>query len=187
MPLKTPHFLASRVKHKSLKVRELDSELLVSAEELHMLLEPSPSPETTHAPGWGFKYRNIFLLLCTLWFLLKLLLFPEANYQVLTSTLATELFLPYLQKRGWLHLFWLLIYSWSYAKDWHFQKIALVCFASEVTIFCMDVLVVYSYWSGPFEPLLTFFVLLRLAFIGCLMVNALYAHKAPRLPRALWR
>ena len=160
---------------------------LVSADELHMLLAPSPRLETAFAAGCGFKYRNIFLLMCTLWFLLRLLFFPEAVQQLLHLSPSTETTLPYLQKRGYLYLFWLLLYGWSYAKDWYFERVALVCFASEVTIFAVDYLTFASDGVSPMSPLLTFSVLLRCAFIACLLVNALYAHQAPAAPRRLWR
>lgn len=160
---------------------------LVSADELHMLLAPSPVLVTACAIGRGFKYRNIFLLLCTLCFLIRLMFFPEAVQQVLNFSPSPETALPYLQKRGYLYLFWLLLYGWSYAKDWYFERVALVCFASEVTIFGVDYLTFASDGVSPMSPLLTFFVLLRCAFIACLLVNALYAHQAPAAPRTPWR
>ncbi len=159
---------------------------LVNAEELRMLLAPGLGLYKASAPGNGFKYRNIFLLLCTLWFLGRLMFFPEAVYQVLTFPPNMETFSAYLQKRGWLYLFWLLVYGCSYAKAWHFERVALVCLASEVTMFGMDYLTVFGYIDGPMSPLLTFFVLLRLMFIACLLMNALYAHQAPPAPRSWW-
>ena len=160
---------------------------LVSADELHMLMAPCVGLETVHAQGSSFKYRNIFLLLCTLLFLIWFLLFPEALYQVLTLTLNVETFSPYLQKRGWLYVFWLMIYSWSYARGWYFERVALMCFVSEMTIFVMDFLTVFTHFEGPMSPLLTFFILLRCALVTCLLMNAVCAYKAPSLPRTLWR
>ncbi|MDO9280013.1 MAG: hypothetical protein Q7U05_15775 [Polaromonas sp.] len=158
---------------------------LISSAELHMLLSPPLSLYGSSAIARGFKYRNIFLLACVLWFVACLLLFPEVVYQVLNFTPTAETFEPYLQKRGWLYVFWMFLYSWSYVKDWHFERVALVCLASEVTIFCMDYLTVFSYIAEPMSPTLTLFVLLRLAFITCLLVNAMNAHQAPPGPRSL--
>lgn len=158
---------------------------LVSAEEMHMLLTPGLGFYKASTPGRGFKYRNIFLLLCTLWFLSGLMFFPEVVYQFLTFPPSEEKFLSYLQNRGWLYLFWLLLYAWSYAKAWYFERVALVCFSSEVTMFAMDYLAVFSDIAGPMSPLMTFFFLLRLTFISCLLINALYAHDAPPAPQSL--
>ena len=160
---------------------------LVSADELHMLMAPCVGLKTVHAQGSSFKYRNFFLSLCTLWFLIWFLLFPEVLYQLLTLTLNAETFSPYLEKRGWLYVFWLMIYGWSYARDWYFERVALMCFVSEMTIFVMDFLTVFTYFEGPMPPLLTFFVLLRCALVTCLLMNAVYAYKAPSPPRTLWR
>jgi len=187
MPLKNNKLWVLPPVEQDVKVVALGSGPLVSADELHMLLAPSLGLYKAGALGSGFKYRNIFLLLCCLWFLARLIFFPEAVYQVLTFPPTIETFLPYLQKRGWLYLFWLLIYGWSYAKDWYFERVALVCFVSEVTMFVMDYLTVFSYIAGPMSPMLTFFVLLRFAFIACLLLNAAYAHQAPPAPRSLWR
>lgn len=158
---------------------------LVSAEEMHMLLTPRRGGYKASTPGRGFKYRNIFLLLFTLWFLSGLMFFPEVVYQFLTFSPREEKFLYYLQNRGWLHLFWLLLYAWSYAKGWYFERVALVCFSSEMTIFAMDCQSVFSDIAGPVSPLMTFFFLLRLTFISCLLINALYAHDAPPAPQSL--
>lgn len=160
---------------------------LVSADELHMLLAPSLGLDKAFAVGHGFHYRNIFLLVCTLWFLLSLMFFPQAVQQLLHLSSSAETTLPYLQKRGYLYLFWLLLYGWSFAKDWYFERVALVCFASEVTIFAVDYLTFASDGVSPMSPLLTFTVLLRCGFVACLLVNALYAHQAPAAPRRLWR
>jgi len=164
-----------------------DSGPLVSSAELNMLLAPSLGSYTPSRAGRGFRYRNIFLMLCALWFIGMLLFSPEVVYQVLTFPPALETVEPYLQKRGWLYGFWLFFYGWSYAKDWHFERVALVCFASEVTILWMDYLAMVSYIAEPISPLLIIFVLLRLSFITCLLVNALYAHQAPPAPRSFFK
>jgi len=160
---------------------------LVSAEEMHMLLTPGLGFFKASTPGRGFQYRTIFLLVCTLWYLMGLIVFPEAVQQLLPLSPSAETAWPYLQKRGYLYLFWLLLYGWSYAKDWYFERIALVCFASEATIFAIDCLTFASDDVNRMSPLLTLSVLLRCAFIACLLVNALYAHQAPAAPRTLWR
>lgn len=172
---------------KSAKIARLNSEPLVSAEELNMLLEALPTRQTSYTPSSGFKYRNLFLVLCTLWFSLRLILFPEAVNQFLSFSSTEETVLPYLQERGWLYLLWLLIYCWSYAKDWYFERVALACFVSELTIFGLDYLSVFIGTEGHMSPMLTLFVSLRFAFIVCLLINALYAHQAPPAPRSLWR
>jgi hypothetical protein len=159
---------------------------LVGPDELNMLLAPGVGLFKASAAGSGFKYRNIFLLLCCFWFLGRLLFFPEAVSEVLTFSPSFEFFSVYLQKRGWLYLFWLVLYSWSYARAWHFERVALVCFASEVTMLVIDYLTVFSYVASPMSPELTFFVLLRLAFMTCLLMNAIHAHRAPPAPRTLW-
>jgi hypothetical protein len=160
---------------------------LVSADELHMLMAPCVGLKTVHAQCGSFKYRNIFLLLCTLWFLIWFLLFPEAVYQVLTLPLNAETFSPYLQKRGWLYIFWLMIYGWSYARDWYFERVALVCFVSEMTILVMDYLTVFTHLEGAMSPLLIFSILLRCALVICLLMNSVYAFNAPSAPSKLWR
>lgn len=172
---------------KIAKFATLNSEPLVSAEELHMLLEALPTRKTSYVPGSGFKYRNLFLMVCTLWFSLRLIFFPEAVHQVLSFSSTKETVLPYLQERGLLYLLWLLIYCWSYAKDWYFERVALACFASELTIFGLDYLSVFTDTEEHMSPMLTLFLSLRFAFIACLLINALYAHQAPPAPRPLWR
>jgi len=160
---------------------------LLGADELNMLLTPLVQTDAGRTLHQGFQYRNIFLLLCALWFLFRLLFFPDAVYQVLSLPAGIESFASYLQKRGWVYVFWLVLYSWSYVKNWYFERVALLCFASELTSFWMDYLTVYDYIPGPLSPALTFFILMRFAFIGCLLLNVLYAHRAPPLPRTFWR
>jgi hypothetical protein len=101
--------------------------------------------------------------------------------------LSSETFLPYLQKRGWLYLFWMIIYGWSYTKNWYFERVALVCFVSEVTTLGMDYLTLSPHIFGPMSPLLTFFLLLRFVFIACLLMNAVEAHQVPRMTRSFGR
>ena len=135
----------------------------------------------------GFKYRNGFLLVAAFYFITRLLFFPQL-------TLAPFSFLPGLrdlsflmQMRGFYTLAVALIYAFSYAKDWHFSRVALICASLSLASLVSDAFNIYSLAAGPMAPMVVFSILIRLGVIYCLFMNSVRDNLAPPLPRSFFK
>ena len=157
----------------------------VTHEELRCLLGSAP-PAATRGVDVHFKYRNAFLLLVAIYFLVLLLLFPQQTYNELNLPNGTPDMAQYFQNRGWYLLVMGGVYTFSYLRDWHFERIALIAFALAISGFVMELMNYYNHIASPLPPFVGFLMLLRVVFIGCLLLNALRAQWAPAPPRHLW-
>ena len=135
----------------------------------------------------GFKYRNGFLLLAAFYFITRLLFIPQL-------TLAPFAFLPdmrdlsfQMQMRGFYTLAVALIYAFSYAKDWHFSRVALICATLSFASLVSDAFNIYSLAAGPMAPVIVFSILIRLGVIYCLFMNSVRDNLAPPLPRSFFK
>jgi len=134
----------------------------------------------------GFTLRNRILMLLILFFVVKLLFFPEQTSTDLNIPPELRDLRPYLQYRGVFIALTTAIYYFSYVKDWHFERISLVLCSVAFTGLAMDFFNVYSWIQGPVSPLVLGFIGLRLVVIYALLMNAIRADRAPPLPRSFW-
>lgn len=135
----------------------------------------------------GFKFRNGFLMLAALYFIGRLLFFPQL-------TLAHFTFSPdirdpsfILQMRGFYTLAVAIVYAFSYAKDWQFSRVALICATLSFASLVSDVFNIYSLAVAPMAPLLVFSILIRLGVVYCLFMNSVRDNLAPPLPRSFFK
>ena len=158
----------------------------VSEEELRCLLGPAPVRTTLRGVDAHCKYRTAFLLFAAWYFLVLLLFFPQQTYSELNLPAGSPDMAQYLQNRGWYLLVLGAVYAYSYLRNWHYERIALVAFALSISGFVMDLVNFYNLIASALPPFVGFLMLLRVVFIGCLLVNALRASWAPAPPRHLW-
>jgi len=135
----------------------------------------------------GFKFRNGFLMLAALYFIGRLLFIPQL-------TLASFNFPPNLhdqsfnlQMRGFYTLAVATVYAFSYAKDWQFSRVALICATLSFASLVSDAFNIYSLAVGPMAPLIVFSILIRLGVIYCLFMNSVRDNLAPPLPRSFFK
>ncbi len=158
---------------------------LISDAEMAQLLTPQER-KLLKGADTGFKLRNRFLMAVVLFFIFKLLFFPEQTS--IDLNIPTELrdLRPYLQYRGLFIVVAGAIYYFSYVRDWYFERISLVLCTIGFTGLVMDFFNVYSWIRGPVSPLVLGFIFLRLAGNYALLMNAIRADRAPPLPRTFW-
>jgi hypothetical protein len=134
----------------------------------------------------GFKYRNLFMLAVTSFFLMKLLFFPESVMSNFSSSFTPSM-AKHLRFRGLYLLLVMMIYIYSYYKDWYFETVAFIVFELAVFNVVGDFANVYSKFShGSVPSTLIFFSLLRFSATVCLFLNTFNSHRAPLPPRRFW-
>jgi hypothetical protein len=158
---------------------------LVTDEELRALIGEDASP------GQGvdiwFKYRNLFLLVVVISQLVKLLFFPDltlSNFEV--GVHGSPSFASYLAYRAGFAAVISVLYLLSYLKNWHFEKISFLYVGIAATALLMDYFNAYVYLSESPAQWVSGLLALRFIALGCLLLNALNAHRAPSAPRTLW-
>ena len=158
---------------------------LVTDEELRALMGEDASA------GQGvdiwFKYRNLFLLVVVISQLVKLLFFSDltlSNFDV--GAHGTPAFENYLAYRAGFVAVISMLYLLSYLKNWHFEKISFLYVGIAVTALLMDYFNAYVYLSESPAQWVSGLLALRFIAVGCLLLNALNAHRAPSMPRTLW-
>jgi hypothetical protein len=158
---------------------------VVSPQELESLLG---SQNLVHFSGVdkGFKYRNAFLLLVTLYFVTRLLFFPQQSLKPFNFTSQIGSLSSYIQMRGWYLLAIMFVYVYSYIKDWHFSRVALICASLSFANLLMDFFNIYSFIVGPIPPVIIVGVMLRMGIIYCLFMNSVRDNRAPAMPRTLF-
>ena len=158
---------------------------LVTDEELNALMgEDAPAASNTDA--W-FKYRNLFLLVVVISQVIKLMFFSHlaiGNFEL--GKLDPEAFEHYLVFRACFVIAISAFYLFSYLKDWHFEKMSLLYVGIAVTALVMDYFNAYVYLSENPMQWITGLIALRFLAVGCLLMNALNAKRAPAMPRYLW-
>ena len=134
----------------------------------------------------GFKYRNAYVLIVGLFFILKLLFFPENTGNILSVQKTTIDIAVFSQYRALLALGILAVYFTSYLKDWHFNRVALMIATSTLTVLVMDFFNIYSFMAGGLTPSLLVRVFLRIGIVYCLFMNSIRDNRAPVMPRTLF-
>ena len=92
-----------------------------------------------------------------------------------------------LQMRGFYTLAVATVYAFSYAKDWHFSRVALICATLSFASLVSDAFNIYSLAVGPMAPMIIFSILIRLGVIYCLFMNSVRDNLAPPLPRSFFK
>ncbi len=160
-------------------------EPLISDAEMAQLLTPQ---ERTGLKGAdrGFKLRHRFLLVTVLFFTTQLLFFPaqaQLNLNLYTDVRDLR---TYFQYQGIFILLASGIYLLSYLRDWYFERVALFMCAISFTTLVMDFFNVFSWIHGPISMQVIAVIILRMACIYSLLINAIRADRAPPLPRTFW-
>ena len=133
-----------------------------------------------------FDCRNFFLLLVAGFFAIKLLFFPESITRHFSGSLTPEM-THYLLRRGWYMLLFVLLYSYSYYRDWYFEAIAFVIFELAICNMVGDFVNIYSKFTYDSMPAdLIFLGIIRFSATVCLFLNTFNSHRAPLLPRRFW-
>ena len=160
-------------------------EPVVTPEELALLL----GPEKKGGPSGvdpGFKYRNAFLLVVSFGMVVRLLFFPSQALLSFGFPSSMENMSGYFQARGWYALVVTLVYIFSYVKDWHFSRVALIIASLAFAGLVSDFFNVYRFLIGPLTPSVILMVGLRIGAVYCLFMNAVRDNRAPPMPRNMF-
>ena len=158
---------------------------LITDEELKALMGESV-PVIANTDTW-FKYRNLFLLVVVTSQVVKLLFFSHlaiGNFEL--GKLDPQAFERYLLFRACFVIAISGFYLFSYLKDWYFEKVSLLYVGIAITALVMDYFNAYVYLSESPLQWMTGLIALRFLAVGCLLMNALHAKRAPAMPRHLW-
>jgi uncharacterized membrane protein len=158
---------------------------LITDEELNALMRDDASGVSS-TDTW-FKYRNLFLLVVVASQVVKLLFFSHlaiGNFQL--GQLDPQAFENYLAFRAFFIIAISTFYLFSYLKNWHFEKVSVLYVGIAITALVMDYFNAYVYLSENPLQWMTGLIALRFMAVGCLLMNALHAHRAPCMPRSLW-
>jgi hypothetical protein len=182
---------------KNHMIQHLPKQTRISEEELMALLGPVPSQVLPAAPSvqmplasagvdaW-FKYRMIFLLAVVLSYIVKLLFFPAlaaGNFDLSVSNSSLD---RYFQFRAGFVILLTGVYTFSYLKDWQFERVSLVFLGVAVMALMLDYFNAYVYISQTPTQWIAGLIALRFLAIFCLLMNAMSARHAPPMPRRLW-
>jgi hypothetical protein len=134
----------------------------------------------------GFKYRNLFMLAVASFFMVKLLFFPESVMSNISSSFTPGM-AKHLRFRGLYLLVAMMVYLYSYYRDWYFETVAFIVFELAVFNVAGDFANVYSKLShGSVPAALIFFIFIRFSATACLFLNTFNSHRAPLPPRRFW-
>lgn len=158
---------------------------LITDEELNALMRDDASGVSS-TDTW-FKYRNLFLLVVVASQVVKLLFFSHlaiGNFQL--GQLDPQAFENYLAFRALFIIAISTFYLFSYLKNWHFEKVSVLYVGIAITALVMDYFNAYVYLSENPLQWMTGLIALRFMAVGCLLTNAMHAHRAPCMPRNFW-
>ncbi len=158
---------------------------LITDEELNALMRDDASGVSS-TDTW-FKYRNLFLLVVVVSQVVKLLFFSHlaiGNFQL--GQLDPQAFENYLAFRALFIIAISTFYLFSYLKNWHFEKVSVLYVGIAITALVMDYFNAYVYLSENPLQWMTGLIALRFMAVGCLLTNAMHAHRAPCMPRNFW-
>ncbi len=144
------------------------------------MLLGADAPGGTSMVDPGFKYRNGFLLVAVVAFVIRLLFFPDGIQPELQ--LQGDL-ARYFQLRGGYVLVTATVYFFSYIKAWHFERISLIVTTLAVFGFVSDFWAFYMTSFAHAALPVSVIIFLRLATLYCLAMNTLRSQRAPPLPR----
>lgn len=155
-----------------------------------------PPDSSAHAPfrpsaadhdGW-FVWRILLALWITLAIAVKVLLLRESTLASFAPPAGGEQALDtYIAVRGLVVLGFICVYLYSYLRDWHFRVVAWVFVVLPIGGLVLDWFQAWSFIVPAARQQVPEQIGLRLVVIGCLLLNALNAHRAPPMPRSIWR
>jgi hypothetical protein len=143
------------------------------------------APANVNIDTW-FKYRMVYLFAAVVTFTLKLLYYPgieTGQFDAGSSAGTLEL---YFQYRASIVILFSGIYTYSYLKDWYFERVSLAILGVSVTALFMDYFNAYIYMGQTPMQWIVAVIALRFLAIFCLLMNAMNARHAPPMPRRLW-
>ena len=134
----------------------------------------------------GYKFRNGYILLVGIYFVIRLLYFPDISGNILGTPVTSVDLAAYAQYRALYAIVMLSVYFASYINDWYFKEISLMIAASSFTVLIMDFFNVYSFVVGGLTPTLVTRIFVRAGMSYCFLMNALRDHRAPVMPRSIF-
>jgi cation transport ATPase len=134
-----------------------------------------------------FKWRHAFLSVMVVVFSIRLLFFHDQvlNLSVIFNNLGIDT-QKYLGFRSLYLITGAILYVVSYVRNWFFPQIAMVAFALALGGLVTDTLNFFAFYQGAFPQGVVFVVFLRSSVVVCMFYNAIYAHRAPPMPRHFW-
>jgi hypothetical protein len=158
---------------------------VVTPQELSLLMGSGKHGKTSGVDPF-FKYRNLFLLVVAAYFVTRALFFPQHLLMPFNIPVESGTVSAYVQIRGLYALVVIFLYAYSYVKDWHFPRVALICASLSFASLMMDFFNIYSFVSGHIPPIVIFGVLIRLCVVYCMFMNSIRDNRAPAMPRTLF-
>jgi amino acid transporter len=134
----------------------------------------------------GFRYRHMVLVFIAVLILGRLLFFPDL--------LTVDFNLPesmgdmssYFQLRGAFAFALSVIYVFSYVKDWHYSRVAMIISSLSFAGMVSDFFNIYRFIGGALPPVVLVLVFARCVVIYCLFMNSVRDNRAPPMPRHLF-
>lgn len=133
-----------------------------------------------------FKYRMIFLLALVCAYLVKLIFFRDialANFDIPADRV--QWITTYINWRVCSAAVVTALYVFSYIRRWHFATISWVVTGIATMALISDYINVYSLVASEPPQWMFGMLALRVAAVGCLVINAINARRLP--PRPLRR
>jgi hypothetical protein len=131
----------------------------------------------------GFRTRHALLSLLFLFFMTRLLLYPEKMQVVLSLPAYMGDMSSYFQLRGAFALVLAVIYYFSYVKDWYFSRVSLIIAALAFAGLTSDFFNIYRHVSGALPIVIIFIIAARCIVVYCLFMNSIRDNRAPPMPR----
>ncbi len=168
-----------------MKMKHTSKHPLVTQQELDELLG-SDGRKQPSGVDRGFRYRNAYLLIVVLFFVIRLLFFPANTASPFNTPMNSLELSRYMQWRGIFVLALFFIYWASYVKDWFFEKTSLIIATFSLAALVMDFFNVYAFIQGTIPPTVIFGIFIRVGAIYCLFMNSIRDNRAPAMPRHLF-
>jgi len=143
------------------------------------------SPANANIDTW-FKYRMVYLFVAAVVFTLRWLFYPglaTLQFQAGDSVNTLEI---YFQFRASFAILISSVYIYSYVKNWHFERVSVVILGLNVITLFMDYFNTYEYLAEVPKQWIFAMIVLRFLTVFCLLMNAMNARHAPKMPRRLW-
>ena len=143
------------------------------------------SPANANIDTW-FKYRMVYLFVAAVVFTLRWLFYPglaTLQFQAGDSVNTLEI---YFQFRASFAILISSVYIYSYVKNWHFERVSVVILGLNVITLFMDYFNTYEYLAEVPKQWIFAMIVLRFLTVFCLLMNAMNARHAPKMPRRVW-
>jgi hypothetical protein len=150
-------------------------------------LGATPNPLLHGGVDRYFKWRHAFLSVMVVVFVIRLVFFHDQvlNLSVIFNNLGIDT-QKYLSLRSLYLITGAAMYVVSYVRNWFFPQISMVAFALALGGLVTDTLNFFAFYQGAFPQGVVFVVFLRSSVVVCMFYNAIYAHRAPPMPRHFW-